>query len=172
MEKNLMTNNMLDQNDPNRSNRTANAFTYLSASPSLNLIHRYESRLQRIMQRAMDNLLRLREDDRREEAWTEENAPLPEVPGLPTPVAAEPPRPPTPPSPTPEPSSNPMNNNDLEVEPTHLKPIPPNRLVSREQKMRNEANSVSGDPAEVLEIAKPESISTRRRPIPSGNGRF
>ncbi len=56
-----MRSNMQDQSDPNRSNRTANAFTYLSASPSLNLIHRYESRLQRIMQRAMDNLLRLRE---------------------------------------------------------------------------------------------------------------
>ncbi len=97
-----MASSMEEQLAPDRSTRTANAFSYLSVSPPINLLHRYESRLQRNFQRAMDNLMRLREDDRREEAWTEENAPLQEVRLPPDPVSAQPHKPPIPQPPAPE----------------------------------------------------------------------
>jgi hypothetical protein len=43
--------------------RIAAAFSHLAASPELNLLHRYEARLHRIYQRALDNLLILRDPE-------------------------------------------------------------------------------------------------------------
>jgi hypothetical protein len=43
--------------------RIAAACSHLAASPELNLLHRYHAGLQRIYQRALDNLLLLRELD-------------------------------------------------------------------------------------------------------------
>jgi len=50
------------QNQPpgeDEAARIAGAFTELAASPELNLLHRYETRLHRIYQRALHNLLLL-----------------------------------------------------------------------------------------------------------------
>ena len=166
-----MASSMEEQLAPDRSTRTANAFSYLSVSPPINLLHRYESRLQRNYHRAMDTLMRLREDDRREEAWTEENAPLQEVRPSPDTVSAKPPEPPLPPPPQPEVSATPMVNSDLPVPPTILQPVPPSRRLHREQKVRNEANPISGQPAETAQTAKTPDVLPRTGTKASGRGR-
>jgi hypothetical protein len=79
------------------ASRIAGAFSDLAASPQLNLLHRYEARLHRIYQRALDNLLILREPELPKEPnpISEQCAPVAQGPGedvpeevdLPTPSA-------------------------------------------------------------------------------------
>ncbi len=172
METNLLTYNIQEQGDNDRAMRPANAFTQLSATPDFNLLHRYEARLQRMFQRAMDNLMRLRDDDRREEAWTEENQPLQEVREAPDPVSEQPVATPIPPEPSPETIDNPLTSNDLSVAPTLLKPVLPNRPVQSEQKLPSEANRSSGDPSETVQIGKAQVVRSRKRPKTPRGGRF
>src|SRR5664280_2878452 len=59
IENRLMDNAICNQPPGNELDRLANAFSQLAASPELNLLHRYEARLHRIYQRALNNLLLL-----------------------------------------------------------------------------------------------------------------
>ncbi len=172
METTLMKSNIQDQGDTDPALRPAYAFTSLAASPEFNLLHRHEARLQRMFQRALDNLMRLREDDRREEAWTEENAPLQEVRIPPSPVSAQPPEPPVPPPPASEEAYNPITSQDLSDGPALVQPVSPTRPVQREQKVRNEANPISRHPAEAAQNGKTQTVSPQRRMKPSQKGRF
>jgi hypothetical protein len=63
--------------------RLAAAFSQLAASPELNLLHRYEARLHRIYQRALNNLLMLREPELPNEPnpISEQCAPVSQGPG-------------------------------------------------------------------------------------------
>jgi hypothetical protein len=63
--------------------RLADAFSQLAASPELNLLHRYEARLHRIYQRALDNILMLGEPELPSEPSpiSEQSAPVSQVPG-------------------------------------------------------------------------------------------
>jgi hypothetical protein len=97
IENRLMEKAIRNQPPGDEAERIANAFSQLAASPELNLLHRYEARLHRIYQRALDNLLLLREPELPNEPnpISEQSAPLPQgprgdVPGevdLPTPSA-------------------------------------------------------------------------------------
>ena len=92
IENRLMDNAICNQPPGNELDLLANAFSQLAASPELNLLHRYEARLHRIYQRALDNLLLLREPDLPNEPnpISEQSAPVAQGPGevdLPTPSA-------------------------------------------------------------------------------------
>jgi hypothetical protein len=60
IETRLMNKAIRHQPPGDELDRTANAFSQLAASPRLNLLHRYEARLHRIYQRALDKLVMLR----------------------------------------------------------------------------------------------------------------
>jgi hypothetical protein len=98
IENRLMEKAIRNQPAGDEAARIANAFSQLAAAPELNLLHRYEARLHRIYQRALDNLLMLREPELPNEAnpISEQCAPVAQVPGgdgareevdLPTPCA-------------------------------------------------------------------------------------
>ena len=63
IENRLMEKAIAKQPPGDDLSRLADAFSQLAASPELNLLHRYEARLHRIYQRALNNLLRLREPE-------------------------------------------------------------------------------------------------------------
>jgi hypothetical protein len=63
IENRLMDQAPRNQPPGDQMSRLAAAFSQLAASPELNLLHRYEARLHRIYQRALDNLLMLREPE-------------------------------------------------------------------------------------------------------------
>ena len=63
IENRLMDQAIRNQPPGDGLSRLADAFSQLAASPELNLLHRYEARLHRIYQRALNNLLRLREPE-------------------------------------------------------------------------------------------------------------
>jgi len=69
------------------ASRIAGAFTQLASSPELNLLHRYETRLHRIYQRALHNLVLLGEPAVPNEPSpvSEHLLPLPSPPPLPSP---------------------------------------------------------------------------------------
>ena len=105
IENRLMEKAIRNQPPGDEMSRLADAFSQLAASPELNLLHRYEARLHRIYQRALDNLLLLRE---------------PELPNEPNPISehqppeeeSPPPQPPPPPlAPRPQPPA-PGSNGD------------------------------------------------------------
>jgi hypothetical protein len=98
IENRLMEKAIRNQPPGDEAERIANAFSQLAASPELNLLHRYEARLHRIYQRALGNLLLLREPELPNEPnpISEQCAPVSQVPGavdareevdLPTPCA-------------------------------------------------------------------------------------
>jgi hypothetical protein len=98
IENRLMEKAIRNQPPGDEAARIAGAFSDLAASPELNLLHRYEARLHRIYQRALDNLLILGEPDLPKEPSpiSEQCAPVAHVPGavnareevdLPTPCA-------------------------------------------------------------------------------------
>jgi hypothetical protein len=74
IENSLMDKAIRNQPPGNEVSRIAAAFSQLAASPELNLLHRYEARLHRIYQRALDNLLLLGE---------------PELPNEPSPISEQ-----------------------------------------------------------------------------------
>ncbi len=176
MATNLMVDNIQEQGvDTDPSMHHCNAFTHLLATPEFDLLHRYEARLQRMFQRAVDTLMRLRDDDRREQAWTEGNAPLQEVRVPPDPI----PELPMPPLPDPGEGDKPMPERDLMVGPSLVQPAAPNGPVERDQKVRNKANPISGHPTDEAETkvgpaqtADPVQLPPRKRPNASRNGRF
>ncbi|MSV28003.1 MAG: hypothetical protein EXQ52_04560 [Bryobacterales bacterium] len=168
IERELIQSELFSERDPNVVSRTAKAFAYLSLSPGLNLVHRYEARLQRNFQRAMDNLLLLREDARLEEASAGESQPPRDAPASPNPVSEPSPGPLTSASPPPADSGNRLNNNDLNDTTVIPKPAVPSRPVQHEQKLRNDANPISGHPAETPENPKLREVPPRGRPRPSG----
>jgi hypothetical protein len=63
IENCLMDKAIRNQPPGDETERIANAFSQLAASPELNLLNRYETRLHRIYQRALDNFLLLREPE-------------------------------------------------------------------------------------------------------------
>ena len=71
-----------DQNTDELDRLTA-AFSALAATPELALLHRYETRLHRIYQRALDNLLTLREPELPKEPSpiSEQCPPVAQLPG-------------------------------------------------------------------------------------------
>jgi hypothetical protein len=83
IENRLMEKAIRNQPPGDEAARIAAAFSDLAASPELNLLHRYEARLHRIYQRALDNLLVLREPDLPNEPnpISEQSAPLAQGPG-------------------------------------------------------------------------------------------
>ncbi|MGB7721106.1 MAG: hypothetical protein WBL65_14465, partial [Bryobacteraceae bacterium] len=97
IENRLMEKAIRNQPPGDEAARIAGAFSDLAASPELNLLHRYEARLHRIYQRALENLLVLGEPDlpNQPDPISEQSAPLPQGPGgdvpdekdLPTPPA-------------------------------------------------------------------------------------
>jgi hypothetical protein len=74
IENRLMEKAIRNQPPGDEAARIAAAFSDLAASPELNLLHRYEARLHRIYQRALDNLLILGE---------------PELPNEPSPISGQ-----------------------------------------------------------------------------------
>jgi hypothetical protein len=60
LETRIFENRVAAQQPGDEIDRMAAAFTDLAASPALNLMHRYETRLHCIYQRALHNLLLLR----------------------------------------------------------------------------------------------------------------
>lgn len=60
METRLLDSSLENQPPGDELSRLAGVFTELSGSPQLNLLNRYETRLHRIYQRALHNLLLLR----------------------------------------------------------------------------------------------------------------
>jgi len=97
IENRLMEKAIRNQPPGDEAARIAAAFSDLAASPELNLLHRYEARLHRIYQRALENLLVLGEPElpNQPDPISEQSAPLPQGPGgdvpdekdLPTPAA-------------------------------------------------------------------------------------
>jgi hypothetical protein len=83
IENRLIENAIRHQPPGDEVGRIAAAFSQLAASPELNLLHRYETRLHRIYQRALDNLVRLGESELPNEATpiSEQCAPVPPCPG-------------------------------------------------------------------------------------------
>ena len=75
IENRLMDQAIRNQPPGDDLSRLADAFSQLASSPELNLLHRYEARLNRIYQRALDNLLILRK---------------PELPNEPNPISEHP----------------------------------------------------------------------------------
>ena len=63
IENRLMDQAICNQPPGDEMSRLASAFSQMASSPGLNLLHRYEARLHRIYQRALDNLLLLREPE-------------------------------------------------------------------------------------------------------------
>jgi hypothetical protein len=63
IENRLMDKAIANQPPGDDLSRLADAFSQLATSPELNLLHRYEARLHRIYQRALYNLLMLREPE-------------------------------------------------------------------------------------------------------------
>ena len=61
IETHLMNQSIGNQPDGDEIPRIAAAFTQLAASPELGLLHRYETRLHRMFQRALHNFLLLRD---------------------------------------------------------------------------------------------------------------
>jgi hypothetical protein len=82
IENRLMDKAICNQPPGNELDRLANAFSQLAASPELNLLHRYEARLHRIYQRALNNLVMLREPELPKEPnpISEQCAPVAQVP--------------------------------------------------------------------------------------------
>jgi hypothetical protein len=74
IENRLMEKAIAKQPPGDDLSRLADAFSQLAASPELSLLHRYEARLHRIYQRALDKLLILRE---------------PELPSEPSPISEQ-----------------------------------------------------------------------------------
>jgi hypothetical protein len=74
IETRLMDKAIANQPPGDEAERIANAFSQLAASPELNLLHRYEARLHRIYQRALNNLVMLGE---------------PELPNGPSPISEQ-----------------------------------------------------------------------------------
>jgi hypothetical protein len=92
IENRLMEKAIRNQPPGDEAARIAAAFSHLAASPELNLLHRYEARLHRIYQRALENLLVLGE---------------PELPNEPSPISGH--QPPEDESPPPQPpATNPL----------------------------------------------------------------
>jgi hypothetical protein len=83
IEDRLMEKAIRNQPPGDEAARIANAFSDLASSPELNLLHRYEARLHRIYQRALDNPLVLREPVLPNEPnpISEQCAPVAQVPG-------------------------------------------------------------------------------------------
>ncbi|MSV29222.1 MAG: hypothetical protein EXQ52_10865 [Bryobacterales bacterium] len=172
IERELIQSELFSERDPNVVSRTAKAFAYLSLSPGLNLVHRYEARLQRNFQRAMDNLLLLREDARLEEACAEQSQPPRDAPASLNPVSERSPGPPASASSPPVDGGNLLNSNNLSAINVSPPPAPLSRPVQREQKMRNDANPISGHPAEAPENPKLHEVPPRGRSKPSGTPLF
>ena len=63
IENRLMEKAIRNQPPGDEASRIADAFSELAASPELSLLHRYETRLHRIYQRALNNLVMLGESD-------------------------------------------------------------------------------------------------------------
>ncbi len=111
--------------------RIAGAFSYLASQPDLNLIHRYETRLHRMFQRALNNFVMLRNMG---------------MPNEPNPISGHPgpqPAPAAPPSAEPEPDPGPS------VPPgNHAAPacpeVPPPSAAAENQTVPNEPNPISG----------------------------
>ena len=82
IENRLMEKATRKQPPGDELSRMAAAFSELAASPELNLLHRYEARLHRIYQRALDNLLILGEPELPNEAGpiSEQCAPVAQTP--------------------------------------------------------------------------------------------
>jgi hypothetical protein len=97
IENRLMAKAIRNQAPGDEVSRIAAAFAELAASPELNLLHRYEARLHRIYQRALNNLVMLGEPELPNEPSpiSEQCAPVAQGPGgdvseevdLPTPGA-------------------------------------------------------------------------------------
>ncbi|MSV30156.1 MAG: hypothetical protein EXQ52_15640 [Bryobacterales bacterium] len=172
IERELIQSELFSERDPNVVSRTAKAFAYLSLSPGLNLVHRYEARLQRNFQRAMDNLLLLREDARLEAASVTESQPPHHVPPPPNPVSERSPAPPTPSAPLPDNRGNMLVDNDLADTGVIQKPVLLSRPIKREQNIRNDANPISEHPAEVPVNRELHEIPPGGRPKPSGTVPF
>ncbi len=83
IENRLMERAIRNQPPGDEAARIAAAFSDLAASPELNLLHRYEARLHRIYQRALENLLVLGEPElpNPPDPISEQSAPLPQGPG-------------------------------------------------------------------------------------------
>jgi hypothetical protein len=91
IENCLMDKAIRNQPPGDETERIANAFSELAASPTLNLLLRYETRLHRIYQRALDNLLILREPELPNDPSpiSEQCAPVAQGPGGELPVEAD-----------------------------------------------------------------------------------
>jgi hypothetical protein len=62
IENHLLDTAALNHHGPDPIDRLAGAFTGLAATPDMNLLHRYETRLHMMFQRAFQNLLVLRRE--------------------------------------------------------------------------------------------------------------
>jgi len=91
IETRLMDDSINSQSPGDPIERLTAAFSALASTPQLNLLHRYETRLHRMFQRSLHNLLLLRQQESPDE-------PGPAIPGR----GASPPDSPSPPVPAPE----------------------------------------------------------------------
>ena len=85
IENRLMEKALRHQPPGDETSRIAGAFAELAASPELNLLHRYETRLHRIYQRALFNLSLLGERELPNEANPISEHQVPQVPAGPDP---------------------------------------------------------------------------------------
>ncbi len=168
IEREIVQSEVLSERETNVASRTAKAFAYLSLSPALNLVHRYEARLQRNFQRAMENLLLLREDARLEAASVAESQPAQNVPAPPNPASGRSPGQPTPSAPLPDARGNMLENKGPSDTALIQKPVLLSRPIKREQNIRNDANPISEHPAEAPANREPDEIPPASRPAPSG----
>ena len=145
MEHNLMAAQMEGPHAAERDTRAAKAFAYLSLSPPLNLVHRYESRLQRNFQRSMDNLFRLRAETRREKAYAEAESTPPKQAHPVPPAQAETPQ---------EESRNSLTNHDVTADSTPPHPAAPTPSDPPQKRSQTKLNPILGNapktPAEAL----------------------
>ena len=83
IENRLMEKAIRNQPPGDEMSRLADAFSQLASSPELNLLHRYEARLHRIYQRALNNVLMLSEPELPKEPSpiSGQCAPVPQGPG-------------------------------------------------------------------------------------------
>jgi hypothetical protein len=81
IENRLMEKAIRNQPPGDEVARIAAAFSQLAASPELNLLHRYEARLHRIYQRALNNLLMLGEPELPKEPSPISEHPVAQIPG-------------------------------------------------------------------------------------------
>jgi hypothetical protein len=95
IENRLMEKAIRNQPPGDEAARIAGAFSDLAASPELNLLHRYEARLHRIYQRALENLLVLGEPELPNEPnpISEQCAPVAQGPGCDVPCEVDLPTP-------------------------------------------------------------------------------